>query len=442
MKKQYIIMFLIALGAINQSQAQFFKKLKERAQKAAQETINQKVEEKTAQKTGEVMDTLLSGDVKLKKKKKSRRKKSTENNNPQPFEQNAKISNSPNGTTREIRSKKDFISGSKAIYTDTFINDAKGDFPVTWNTNSSGEVVTFNDGDTRWLQLELGEYTPDAITEIPENCTFEFDLTVSDNFDWYSDGIWVNIIEVKDKRKDFMKWSRFGIGDNGVRLRLKPKNFEYTGESGITTYIDNTEILNKTKNTNQFTLDQNPVVHVALWRQKARLRVYLNNEKVWDIPRAFGNANYNSISFNTAGVEKEHFYLSNLKLAVAGKDLRKALLETGKFVTNDILFDVNKSNIKQSSFKILNEIGQTLADNPNVSIQIVGHTDSDGTAVQNQILSQKRAEAIKSYLSDNYPIAGKRMEVVGKGESEPIASNQTEEGKAKNRRVEFIKIGN
>jgi len=424
-KKATIISLLIFafFGNIQNVEAQFLKKLKQRAEAAAKETISQKIENKTTEKTGEAMDTILNSDKKLKKKGKHKNRK------------NRSINTSEN----RVNSTKDFVSGSRAIYTDTFKNDALGDFPITWNTNSSGEVITFNNEDTRWLQLDLGQYTPDGITEIPENFTFEFDLTVSDNFDWYSDGIWVNIISVKDKRKDFTKWSRFGTGSDGVRLRLKPRNFESVGETSIQTYLDNEIIIDNKKNNTQFTLENN-IVHVALWKQKNRLRVYLNDEKVWDIPRAFGIANYNAISFNTSGVEKEHFYVANLRLANAGEDTRHPLLETGHFETSDILFDVNKATIKPSSFTILDDLGEVLQENPTVSIKIIGHTDSDGDATSNQLLSEKRAQAIKVYLSDNFPLAGKRMQVMGKGESEPVANNATPEGKAKNRRVEFVKL--
>ena len=429
MKKATIIFLLIFafFGNAQNVEAQFLKKLKQRAEAAAKETIFQKIENKTIEKTGEAMDTILNSDKKIGKHKNRKNRSINTSESDENISENT------------VNSTKDFISGSHAIYTDTFKNDAIGDFPVTWNTNSSGEVITFNDSNFRWLQLGLGAYTPNGITEIPKNCTFEFDLTASKNFDWYSDGITLNIVAVKDRRKDFMKWTRFGTGANGVRLRLKPKNFEYIGETAIQTYEDNDKLIENTKNNVLFTIENNSV-HVSLWRQKTRLRVYLNDKKIWDIPHAFGTANYNSIVFNTSGKEGEHFFVSNLRLAVAGKDMRHALLETGKFVTNDILFNINKAIIEPRSFKILDELGKTLVDNPDVNIKIIGHTDSDGSATTNQLLSEKRAAAIKTYLSDNFPIAGKRMKIMGKGESEPITSNATPAGKSENRRVEFIKI--
>ena len=428
------ILIIILVAFISQpSQAQFLKKLAKHAKEAAERTVDRRAQRETSKKTDKTLDKIF------KKKKKRKRRKHDQDTQSQESKENPSASERKINRRHSVNSKKDFVSGNKVIFQDTFKNDAIGDFPVTWNTNSSGEVVTFNTDNTKWLQFALGEYTPDGITQIPENCTFEFDLSVSDNFDFYSEGLTLNLIAVKDRRKDFMKWSRFSTDKNGVRLRIKPKNFEYKGETAIQTYLDGDKIIGKTKNNEIFTMNNN-TVHVALWRQKTRLRVYLNDKKIWDIPRAFGNANYNAISFNTSGKEEEHFYISNLRLATAGKDMRHALLETGTFVTNDILFDVNKAIIKPSSFNTLDELGQLLQNNPNVSIRIIGHTDSDGSSTSNQLLSEKRAIAIKTYLNDTFQIANQRMKTLGKGESEPIASNTTAQGKAKNRRVVFEKL--
>lgn len=258
-----IILFFALFGNIESVNAQFWKNLGKRATEAAKETVKQKVENKASEKTGEVMDTILNSDKKIKKiaKHKKRRKKNKAAKHAE--NKGTDVPSSKN----VVNSKKDFVPGANAIYTDTFKNDAIGDFPVTWNTNSSGEVITFNDDNTKWLQLDLGQYTPDGITKIPENCTFEFDLSVSDNFDWYSDGITLNIVAVKDRRKDFTKWARFSAGANGVRLRLKPKNFEYVGETAIQIYQDNDKTIENTKNNKQFTLENNKV-HVHFGDKK------------------------------------------------------------------------------------------------------------------------------------------------------------------------------
>ena len=109
-------------------------------------------------------------------------------------------------------------------------------------------------------------------------------------------------------------------------------------------------------------------------------------------------------------------------------------------VTNDILFDVNSDVIKKESYAIVNQFGDAMAKNPGLRIKITGHTDSDGADAANLTLSQKRAAAVKKYITVNYGIDGGRIETDGRGESQPVAPNTTADGKAKNRRVEFVKL--
>jgi outer membrane protein OmpA-like peptidoglycan-associated protein len=437
MKSLTQIIFICFLLFTTNSQAQFWKNLGKKVEDAAERTVERKSQQKTEKEVSKGFDSVFNNGEKRKNKKKRKNKRRKEKDS-DVIGSSSKKNSEKNSKT--VNSSKDFTPGNKVIYSDTFKNDAIGDFPVTWNTNASGEVVTFGGDDTRWLQLESeGQYTPDGITNLPDNFTFEVDVAVSDNFDFYSEGLWINFVEVKNRKKDFTQWSRFGRGKDGLRFRIKPKNFEYTGESEITSVVDGDELLKNIKNNKQFTIENNPV-HIAVWRQKNRLRVYLNDEKVWDIPRAFDDANYNAIVFSTSGRPEEHFYVSNLRLAVAGEDTRHALLETGRFETSDIHFDVNKASLKPDSYPILNDLGQILKENPSVKIKVIGHTDSDGSEEANLKLSQKRAEAIKTYLITNFNVASSRISTEGKGESQPIASNSTSEGKAKNRRVEFIKL--
>jgi len=427
------LLILIFVFAGKSLHAQFFKKIANRAAEAAEETVLQKVDEKTTRKTSKTMDTIFDGGQKNKRKK-------------APSQQEGKSKeqsdgNKPNNQ-RTVKSAKDFVPGNKVLYSDTFVNDAIGDFPVTWNTNASAEVVTFEGDDTRWLQLaNSGQFTPDGITDIPENSTLEFDLYVGEAYNYYSAGLWINLVEVKDRAKDFTKWSRFSADKNGVRLWLHPVSaHRTTGRTHISNQIDGANVIKNGKDFDKFTRSTN-LVHVAIWRQKTRIRVYIDDNKVWDIPRAFGNANYSSLVFGTgSGKDDALFYVANLRLAVAGEDKRHALLETGKFETNEILFDVGKATIQASSYSILDELGKLLETNNDFSIRIVGHTDADGAAEKNQTLSELRAKSVKEYLTDNFAIKGNRLVPEGKGSSAPVASNDSDMGKRKNRRVEFIKI--
>ena len=108
--------------------------------------------------------------------------------------------------------------------------------------------------------------------------------------------------------------------------------------------------------------------------------------------------------------------------------------------TNEILFDTGKATIQESSYVILDELGQLLEKNAGFELKIIGHTDGDGTADSNQLLSEERAESVKEYLTDNFLIKGNRFHTEGRGASAPVASNETSEGKQKNRRVAFIKM--
>jgi OOP family OmpA-OmpF porin len=107
-------------------------------------------------------------------------------------------------------------------------------------------------------------------------------------------------------------------------------------------------------------------------------------------------------------------------------------------IKEKILFEFNKSDIRPESHGLLDEIVGVLKDNPQIKkVSIEGHTDSDGSEKYNQELSDGRAAAVMKYLVD-HGVAAKRLTSKGLGESRPIASNDTDEGKEKNRRVEFL----
>ena len=111
----------------------------------------------------------------------------------------------------------------------------------------------------------------------------------------------------------------------------------------------------------------------------------------------------------------------------------------GKFVTSGILFDINKATIKPESMGVINEVVKMMNKHSDLSFSIEGHTDSDGEESHNQTLSEKRAVAVKSTMIE-LGIDESRLTSKGFGESVPVDNNTTPEGKANNRRIEFIKI--
>jgi len=106
-------------------------------------------------------------------------------------------------------------------------------------------------------------------------------------------------------------------------------------------------------------------------------------------------------------------------------------------ITDKVQFETGKSEILPVSFGLLDEVAGVLKDNPQIEVlQVEGHTDSTGSAGINRKLSQARAESVMKYLSSK-GINGKRMVAKGFGPDRPLASNDTDEGKEQNRRVEF-----
>ncbi|HRE12153.1 MAG TPA: OmpA family protein, partial [Ignavibacteria bacterium] len=111
-------------------------------------------------------------------------------------------------------------------------------------------------------------------------------------------------------------------------------------------------------------------------------------------------------------------------------------LQNAAIVLNNIYFDFDRSDLQQGSFVELDRVVKFLNDNPGVNIEISAHTDSKGSEDYNLTLSQKRAESVVAYLA-GAGIDPARLVAKGYGESVPVADNSTEEGSAKNRRVEM-----
>lgn len=122
---------------------------------------------------------------------------------------------------------------------------------------------------------------------------------------------------------------------------------------------------------------------------------------------------------------------------ITANEMLDALNSRG-FIALDIHFDVDQAVIKTESLPIVGQIAALLKDNPQLAVSIEGHTDDTGSADRNKILSRRRAEAVVTALVEQ-GIEAERMSAVGWGQEKPVADNRSEEGKAKNRRVEIVK---
>lgn len=331
-------------------------------------------------------------------------------------------------------SRFDFVPGEKIIAIEDFAQDSIGDFPAKWNTNAAGEIVTIAGKPGRWLKLTRpGVFIPELAPVLPENFTLEFDLLTSPSFD--SGGYFNASLVELSKDSQPAAWQS---ADNRFTFTAFPHNSE--GESAMEPRLNGVGVAAVSSATKQFMRNGN-AVHISISRQRERVRVYFNQDKLWDVPRALlASARYNSIIFFVPNVEAgSEYFLGNVRLAVGAPDTRNKLLTEGKWVTRGILFEVNSDRVKPESYGAMREIANVLKENADVKVQIVGHTDADGEAAKNLDLSKRRAAAVRGALTKEFAIAENRMDTDGKGSSQPVDKNDTAAGKANNRRVEFIK---
>ena len=123
---------------------------------------------------------------------------------------------------------------------------------------------------------------------------------------------------------------------------------------------------------------------------------------------------------------------------VGAKEMADQIAETGRVALYGILFDTNKTDIKPESEPTLDEMAKLMKSQPALKLLVVGHTDNVGTFASNMDLSQRRAQAVVNTLVSKYAIAKDRLTPYGVAFAAPIAPNKTEEGRAKNRRVELV----
>jgi OOP family OmpA-OmpF porin len=182
--------------------------------------------------------------------------------------------------------------------------------------------------------------------------------------------------------------------------------------------------------------------HIAISFNRRALKVYLDDARVINIPNMEIDPTGITLSidgYGTAGVKGFNRFVKNFRVAKGAVKLYDKLLSEGKIIANGIRFEVGKSVIRPESMGIINEVIEMMEDHPELSFSIEGHTDSDGDEDFNLKLSEERADAVKQAIV-KAGIESSRLETKGWGESDPVSDNDTPEGKANNRRVEFVKL--
>ena len=434
-----LLMMLVAMGGTAEVSAQgFLKKLGKKVEEVAKRKIEQKVE-RTAEKT---MDAVLEGD--LPTSDNNDNNGNNNDNNGNNGNNNADAQGYDNGdgaaqvqpqkgqSLEMTYAKSDFVAGDEIIFEDLLTGEQLGEFPSKWDLMSGVvEIAKLNGENTINFVEDASRINPlmeEPKNYLPEIFTVEFDFWVPG----MGADVGYNISFSDQQRNDLWEiiLSRGGWkSDDNEQFNLIEMEWGYYNPS-------DERIRGENENTS---VSGNSWNHFALSFNKRALKIYINGIRIANIPNAkkpqwWSIYNYTWGGFNGKG----NMHIKNIRIAKGAVPLYDRMMTDGKFITYGITFDVGKATIKPESMGEINRIVQLMTENPDLKFSVEGHTDSTGNATSNQTLSEQRSQAIVAKLVE-LGIAQDRLTAVGKGQNNPIADNNTDEGRAKNRRVEFVK---
>lgn len=317
----------------------------------------------------------------------------------------------------KLYTKYDFVPGDKVLFFDDLSTDEVGEFPSRWNLENGVFEVVQQGKDKYIMCSDEGKIRPRiAPAPLPPRYTVEMEFYTKGPG---AKGHWFYIewIDAEEQRI-----GELSIKDNAntalylLTKQLASKALPASLGAGIHT--------------------------MRIMATKSSIKCYLDHERIANVPAVEG---FEPVGFAVhmdpwLDEADNPMLIRSFRFAEGGKTLRQQLDEAGRIVTHGILFDSGSTRIKAESYKTLADIGQLLADDAALRLSIEGHTDSDGADAANQALSDGRAAAVKTYLQEAYKIDGGRLETRGWGETKPIDTNDTPEGKANNRRVELVKL--
>ena len=429
MKKAMIVLSVFLLTSLAANGQNILRNLGERAKNAVENNLGNKVEKG--------VNDLLNG----KKKDKDSKKAEKAGVGEEPSEEM---------TEAEIatqNAKNDFVRGSVILFEDMMDGEQVGEFPSKWDIVDDGslEVAVVNGKKYAQFTTDYNRVTPLMTNPkhyLPEVFTIEWDMFISpqdtETKEYGEMTFEINFgYSTKDYRSSSVEfWWR--AGDQGARSRY---NIRKPGFSGDADYINGEEWDLVQKKL----VKKNAWNHFAVSFNKRAMKIYINGVRLFNIPNMeapewfwfWQGGNYKYRGFTNVVLAKGGVELYEQKTTDMSA-VEKAIAETGKFVTNNILFDTGKATIKPESQAEIDKVAEYMQANPTARFEVQGHTDSQGSDKVNDPLSQQRAEAVVKALEEK-GVDPFNLRPVGKGSHEPVADNKTEEGRAKNRRVEFIK---
>lgn len=437
----YIILLMMCFSLQNvnaQSKlSKFLKRTEEKITRKIDSVVDVKVD-----KTFEKIDDVVVGDE--------------EEENP-PFSSNEDAQSSPKDTYEEYQnyeesspvsferySRFDFIPGNEVLFYDDFTTSSIGDIPQGWNFSGNTEIKNLSHFDGNWLQIAQGKNAlVPPISALPENFTFEFDLVFDYDPSEFTYARYLYVL-FSDHENPNSKLSSAEVGKNFFRFAYvggaNGRGLHYLKKATDASFNDKQQKEHPYTNAKANT-KRGEIIKVSIWKTKNRMRVYLDEQKVFDVPRAFEEqVNLSTLKFWTEfSADNQYFFINNIRLAKSEASIQKNLSNNGVHSSQGIYFDTGSTAIKPESYATLKEIANYINNNGS-SFLIVGHTDSDGDKEANRILSQQRSSAVREALVNEFGVDTNLLASGGFGSKYPIASNATSEGKAQNRRVDFVNL--
>jgi outer membrane protein OmpA-like peptidoglycan-associated protein len=309
--------------------------------------------------------------------------------------------------------KANFVPGERTIFYDDFTDMAGDEPPPHWKVRGGSVTLMVAPGIRQLTTSQNLELTPN-FKDFPKNFTLESVVMFQNPVDFRN--AWQ--FRTKNGQDSLRIWVQTQNGDASVRVRVNT-----TGEEIALT---------------ETPADLNQPVSENVWIQNGRLQVYINENRVVDANQ-IDLPQLGSVVLQTEATVSGTFGIRLLRFAESTPDFSHVISSSGRYVTHGILFDTDSDRLKPESAAVIKSIAQGLETNPNLKLQIEGHTDSSGAADHNLDLSKRRAEAVKAVLVSQFKVDPARLTTAGLGATKPIDSNDTPMGRAQNRRVEFVR---
>ncbi|MBE6318717.1 MAG: OmpA family protein [Bacteroidales bacterium] len=430
----FLLSMLLVLGATTEVNAQsWLKKLGKKVENAAKGAVERNAERKTEN----IVDDVFDG--------KYTKKKSSSSNSDDDYEEaeyteeetsSSSKSSNKKQTPKSLEAtyaKSDFVPGDEIIFEDNLYGEQLGEFPSRWDLERgvaeiakvNGETVIAMAGNDSWIKPLMADYSTNYLGDV---FTVEYDMLYDDSKKDGAPSIEIDFMAPGQRRDNEIYTLTYYLGYDKQSVRM---SYVKNGS----TSVNSTD--GEASSGSQLVLNDGQWHHYAISFNKRALKVYIDGVRVINIPNAKAGAGWITF-FNGSNKPEYNTYLKNVRIAKGAVPLYDRMMTDGKIITYGITFDVGKSTIKPESMGEINRIVQLMNENPELKFSVEGHTDNTGSAASNQKLSEQRSEAIVAKLVE-MGIEESRLTAVGKGQNSPIADNNTDEGRAKNRRVEFVK---